>query len=197
MKEAYPLYWPDGYKRHTGYRYPSRFKQTMDQSQRFLRAEIDRLGAFDLIVSTNLPVRNDGGLYANYMSRKIDDPGVAIYFHYKGKDVAMCCDQYPTVWENIYALGKGIEALRGMDRWGVSEFMDRAFTGFTALPSSTPIVQRDIWDVLGLPVKPATAAEVVAAYKAQAKIVHPDAGGSTEAFQELSDAYSKALKFYQ
>jgi hypothetical protein len=169
----------------------------MDQAQRFLRSEIARLAARDLIVSTNLPVRQDGGLYADYMKRKIDDPGVAIYFRYKGKDVAMCCDQFPTVWENIYALGKGIEALRGMDRWGVSEFMDRAFTGFTALPESSPIVQANIWDVLGLAVKPESVDHVHAAYKAQAKKRHPDAGGTTQLFQELQDAYNKALKFYQ
>lgn len=110
--EAYPLQWSLGYKR-TNSRINSKFKQGMDASQRFLRDEINRLGARNLIVSSNIPVRKDGGLYSDYMSRKMDDPGVAIYFKYKGKDISMCCDQYRSVWENIYALGKGIEALRG------------------------------------------------------------------------------------
>lgn len=197
MKEAYPLTWPDGYKRTGTYsRKHSQFKQTMDQAQRFMRMEIERLGGRELIVSTNLPVRQDGALYSNWMNIKIDDPGVAIYFLYKKKAISMCCDQYLTVWENIYALGKGIEALRGMERWGVSDFLERAFTGFTALPSSATIIHRDIWEVLNLASKPEHAHIVTEHYRQLAKRLHPDAGGSTEAFQELNSAYQQALKFY-
>lgn len=132
---AYPLDWPLGYKR-TQNRISSSFKQTMDRAQRHLHEEVKRLGGSDLVVSTDLPVRNDGMIYAAYLDKRIDDPGVAIFFKYKKKDVTMCCDQYFRVWENIYALAKGIEALRGMDRWGVSEFLERAFTGFAALPAA-------------------------------------------------------------
>ena len=195
MIEAYPLHWPIGYKRTTR-REQSRFKQTMDGAQRFLRDELSRLGASSLVISTNIPVRNDGHMYAAYMSKRIDDPGVAIYFKLRGKDMTMCCDKFERVWENAYSLGKGIEALRGMDRWGVSEFLERAFTGFTALPESTT-VERNIWDILGLSVKPADLNDVHAAYRSRAKVAHPDAdGGSTEAFQDLRNAYDKALRFY-
>lgn len=197
MKEAYPLSWPDGYARTQWHsRKKSQFKQSMDQAQRFMQLEIERLGGRELIVSTNIPVRQDGGLYSDYMRRKIDDPGVAIYFQYKKKAISMCCDQYLTVWENIYALGKGIEALRGMERWGVSDFLERAFTGFTALPSNVVIVQRDIWEVLNLASKPAHASIVTEQYRQLAKRLHPDAGGTTEAFQELQSAYQQAIKFY-
>ena len=111
MYETYPLQWPAGYKRHSpAERIYSRFEQTMDKAQRFLRTEIARLAGTDLIVSSNIPVRRDGGLYADYMNRKLEDPGIAIYFKYNGKQISMCCDQYLRVWENIYALGKGIEA---------------------------------------------------------------------------------------
>lgn len=124
--EKFPLQWPTGYKRSNN-RKRSQFKQTNDGAQRALLNEIRMLGATDLIVSTNIPVRNDGGFYSKYADGKNMDPGVAIYFKYKNKPVSMCCDTYTTVWENVYALAKGIEALRGMDRWGVSEFLDRAF----------------------------------------------------------------------
>ena len=198
MKEAYPLCWPDGYKRTAPeYRFNSKFKQGMDTAQRFLRMEVQRIGGSDLIVSTNLPVRNDGGLYTDWMKRKIDDPGVAIYFQYKKKSISMCCDQYRSVWENIYALGKGIEALRGMERWGVSDFLERAFTGFTALPSSAVIIQRDIWEVLGLDAKPAKFDDVKNAYRKKSFEVHPDKGGSAAAFQELNSAYNLATQYYK
>lgn len=194
MYEAYPLQWPDGYKR-TNHRINSRFKTSMDAAQRFLWAEIGRLGGTGLVISTNIPVRQDGGLYSDWMRRKIDDPGVAIYFKYKGKQTSMCCDQYFTVWENIYALGKGIEALRGMDRWGVSEFLDRAFTGFTALPGA--VIMDDIWQTLELGKKPATIDILQYQYRALAKTRHPDAGGTHEQMTRLNDAYQKALSFFQ
>lgn len=190
--EAYPLQWPLGYKRSTR-RTSSSFKQSMEQAQRFLHNELRMLKATELIVSTNLPVRKDGMLYADYMSRKIDDPGVAIYFKYDSKDVVMCCDRYQSVWENIYALGKGIEALRGMDRWGVSDFLERAFTGFKALPenASGSTVKKYWWSVLGVN-KGATWEEVSSAYRTLAKQYHPDAGGSDEKFSELSEALEQA-----
>lgn len=197
--EAYPLCWPAGYKRTLpGQRIWSKFKQSYDGAQRFLQAELQRLGARDIITSTNLRMRKDGMLYSDELNRRIDDPGVAIYFKYKGKTVSMCCDQYTKVWENLYALGKGIEALRGMERWGVSEFLDRAFTGFTALPSSLIVPYRKPWyQVLGFAQPPASIDEAEAAYKRLAKERHPDMpGGSTEAFQELGSAYKEALNQY-
>lgn len=195
MSEAYPLTWPVGYPRTTN-RIRSPFLQSMDKAQKFLRKEIDRLGARKLIVSSNIPIRKDGMFYADWMSKKIDDPGVAIYFTYKGKEISMCCDQYLLVWENTYALGKAIEALRGLERWGVSDFLDRAFTGFTALPPSvTPEV--NIWHVLGLTEKPADLKDVVTAYRKKALEVHPDQPtGSKEKFQALQEAYEKALSFF-
>jgi hypothetical protein len=196
-KEAYPLCWPVGYKRTLpNRRRSSQFKQSMEAAQRFLRIEVSRLGGRELIVSTNIPVRQDGGLYSDWMKRKIDDPGVAIYFKYKGKDVSMCGDQYERIWENLYALGKGIEALRGMERWGISEFLDRAFTGFAALPSATIVPYRDIWKILGLEEKPSNIDDVHLAYKAKAKQCHPDTGGSVEAFQELQEVYRQAVSNY-
>lgn len=196
MIEAFPLDWPVGYKRTTR-RIDSKFKQGMDAAQQFLRDEIKRLQAIGLIVSSNVPVRKDGGMYTDYMNRRMEDPGVAIFFRYNGKAVNMCCDQYNRVWENIYALAKTIEAIRSMERWGASEFIERAFTGFTALPASEPVKERNIWDILELAVKPATVDPVKEAYRRLSKIHHPDVpGGSDEAFRELNNAYMMALEFY-
>lgn len=188
MIEAFPLHWPTGYTR-TKNRERSQFKQTMEGAQRFLREEIRRLGASRLIISTNIPLRNDGGMYASYMGKRIDDPGVAIYFKYKSKDISMCCDKYQTVWENTYALGKGIEALRGMERWGVSDFIDRAFTGFTALP---PPKTETWYSVLEVP-EHASVQEIKDAYRKKVKTHHPDAGGSADSFRRLNEAYQTGM----
>jgi len=188
-RESFPLSWPTGYRRTTR-RIGSKFAQSMDKAQRFLRDEVSRLGGRNLIVSTNLRLRNDGGIYAADMNKLIDDPGVAIYFKYKGKDISMCCDQYLRVWENIYALAKGIEALRGMERWGVSDFLDRAFTGFTALPESTSTKS---WsDILGVPIN-ASADQIKEAYRRLAMVHHPDKGGDANEFTRIKSAYEIAM----
>jgi len=186
----YPLDWPKAYPR-TRNRKDSVFKQSLERSQKFLHEEIGRLGGSGLIVSTNIRVRQDGYVYAADMEKLIPDPGVAIYFNHKGKPITMCCDQYRRVWENAYALGKAIEALRGMERWGVSDFIERAFTGFTALPSAI-ITPRHWTDVLNLTSK-CHVEDIKWAYRELCKKHHPDVGGDPNAFIELTTAYESAL----
>lgn len=195
MIEAFPLHWAPGYQRTDSYkRKDSKFKQTMEGAQNFLRDELKRLGARDLIVSTNIPVRRDGGMYTDYMHKRLEDPGVAIYFKYKEKDISMCCDQYLRVWENVYALGKGIEALRGMERWGVSDFLERAFTGFTALNEAIATPYKRPWfEILGIPEN-ATEDQIKTAYREKVKIHHPDAGGNVNEFHAVQAAYEEGLK---
>ena len=68
----------------------------------------------------------------------------------------MCfaCDKWRDVYDNIYAIGKTIEALRGIERWGTGDMVEQAFTGFVALPSP-----KSPWEILGVPSR-ATARDV-------------------------------------
>ena len=70
--------------------------------------------------------------YAN--QREPADTGVAVYFQLQDAPMVFACDKYNHVRDNIRAIGKTIEALRGIERWGASDMMERAFTGFQALP---------------------------------------------------------------
>lgn len=193
MIDTFPLQWPTGYTRTTT-RKKSSFKTSGHAAQIQLRHEIKLLKADDLIVSSNVHVRPDGLIYSDGLGNAIKDPGVAIYFKIKKKSIVMCCDQYPTVGENIHALAKGIEAIRGMERWGVSDFIERAFTGFTALPlGGTTIVPSKKWyEVLGVS-ESASQDEIKKAYRVKTKTAHPDSGGSAEEFNKLSNAYNEAI----
>lgn len=197
MIEAYPLDWPVDYKRTPGYKKKnSQFKNTLGAARDFLKDEVRRLGGKNLIISTNIPVKNNGDLYADFGRYKIEDPGVAIYFDWNEKHILMCCDQYFKVWENITALAKAIEAIRGLERWGVSEFLERAFTGFKALPEHTEM-EKSIWEILDLPGKPGSIERVMHAYRKQSMICHPDKPtGSHEAFTKLQHAYEQARKLF-
>lgn len=191
MAETFPLDWPLGYKK-TQFRRKSKFKQAApDSIQLLLNAELRKLSAKKIIISSNIPVRRDGGIYADYLCKKMAEPGIAIYFVHKEQNVVICCDQYEYPWENMYALAKGIEALRGMDRWGVSEFMERAFTGFKALPES--VEPNVAWnDVLGINLSSGES-EIKSAYRKLAQIHHPDSGGTAAMFDRITKAYQQGI----
>jgi hypothetical protein len=191
-KTAFPLCWPAGFKRTARHlRTGSKFKQTLDAAQRNLRRELSLLGARDLIISTNVPLRQDGGIYATWANGKQpDDVGVAVYFTRKGKPQVLACDTWSKIHENLYAIALSVGAMRGLDRWGVSDILDRAFTGFAALPSSivTPLDWRE---VLGCP-DAITLEDANDAYKRARSKAHPDNGGTSEQFHAINAAWAQA-----
>lgn len=190
--EAFPLSWPLGYKRtDNGVRKSSPFRQTPEKAQKYLNEELKKLGADNIIVSTNIPVRKDGYFYTDMALSKISDPGIAVYFRYKKSDVCMCADQYETVTDNIYAVGKSVNAIRNMERWGVSEFMERTFSGFKALPEKSSF---NPWEILGI-ISTKNIELIKMQYKQKARILHPDFGGTNEKFHELQKAYEQAIAF--
>jgi hypothetical protein len=141
------------------------------------------------VVSTNLELRNDGLPYSK--QRAIADPGVAVYFTRKGHQMVFACDQWDRIEHNMRAITKTIEAMRGIERWGSSDLMERAFAGFEALPPPDRVVTLSCWQILDLPVG-ASEMEVERAYRAKAKTAHPDAGGSREEWDQLRRAYDQA-----
>lgn len=191
MIEAFPLSWPMGWPR-TAYPKVSRFDVTFAQSRDGLMEQIRLLGGRLPILSTNVALRRDGLPYAN--QSEPSDRGVAVYFEWKGQQRVFACDRWDRVKDNIRALEKTIEAIRGIERWGASDMLDRAFSGFTALPA--PGAKRNWREVLGIGpgVVPVTAAIVEDQFRRLAKKHHPDAGGSHELMSELNEARAAALK---
>lgn len=190
MAESFPLSWPDRYPRTTDRR-RAPFKTSFDRAVRGLFSELKLLGAPDwnVILSTNIPVRRDGRPYAQMSNPK--DPGVAVYFRFNtgGKQMVLACDKWQRVEDNIRALELTVEAMRGMDRWGCSDMLERVFQGFTALPA--PEGEKAWWEVLG--VAPGSdPAFIEDTYRRKMRTAHPDAGGSTQEAQALNRAIEQA-----
>ena len=194
MERTYPLLWPQGRPRTPSHNITySRFDVTPSQAQREMIEEINRLGGRQIVISTDQRVKRDGTLYARDLNRTPDDPGVAVYFERKGERVCFCCDRYMRIWENMRAIGKTIEAMRGIERWGSTEMLDRAFTGFAALPAPSSENHPHWSDVLGVSMT-ADAVTVEQAYRKKAKTAHPDHGGSAEEMTVLNRAREEALE---
>jgi hypothetical protein len=190
----YPLTWPDGRARTPfNQRTHSRFKTSFAAARGNLLREIKLLGGTDPIFSSNIPRKADGQPYANQKPTN-GDPGIACYFKRKGKQMCFACDNYLTVDDNMHAISLTIGALRGIARWGTGDMMERAFTGFTALPASTGGVTW--WTVLGT-AHNATEEQVSDAFRSLAKTHHPDAGGDAEAFLKIRQAYDQAQALFR
>lgn len=147
--------------------------------------EVRMLGGTNLILSTNHPVRLDGMPYAK---ATVFDSGVAVYFDYKKKPVCFACDRWDSVQDNMRAIAKTIEALRGIDRWGTGDMLEQAFTGFTALPAP-----EQWWQVLGV-TSAAGSDEINEAYRRLAMEHHPDRGGDEQHMARINYARDAGME---
>lgn len=159
----------------------------MERVRKELANEVQRLGASNAILSTNIQLRIDGQPFSNRLQP--DDRGAAVYFVLKGKPVSLACDRWNRVEDNIWAIVKKIYNIREDDRNGVGN-VQQAFRGYMALPAAS---SSSWWTVLGLPVN-ATADQVKEAYRLLARKHHPDTGdngGDAEDFQRVQQAYDE------
>lgn len=210
MISAYPLTWPEGWKRTPGY---SRKRASFSTGSRSYMQDAPRakalsvadglerainelrmlrIGRDDLVVSTNVRTRLDG--YPRSDQAEPADPGVAVYWEEKNNvRRVIAIDRYDRVADNLAAIAATLEAMRAIDRHGGAEILDRAFTGFTALPN--PAKARSWRDVLGYSShENPTAADVKLRYRTLAQSRHPDRGGSEAKMSEINVALAQAEK---
>lgn len=186
--EAFPLAWPAGWAR-TALRKSARFDMSMATARDHLMNELRIMGARYPVLSTNVALRRDGLPYAN--QPEPSDPGVAVYFEWHGKQMTFACDRWDKVRDNVRAIGKTIEAIRGIERWGASDMMERAFSAFEALPPPGGGVSLSCWAVLDIPAG-SPVSDIERAYRAKAKDAHPYRGGTREQWDTLCAAYEQA-----
>lgn len=209
----YPLTWPAGWRRmKSSLRTRARFgsiqrhyhNEGTDSQPTFrLRSAVTVAGAAgrimnslrmldvpenEIIVSTNLQVRLDG-LPRSGQGEPLD-PGVAVYWKKRGASIhkVMAIDRYDRVAGNLAAVAATLEAMRLIERHGGAEILDRAFTGFLALPA--PEI-KDWRLVLGLR-DGFTLEKARKRYHELVKERHPDCGGSDMALIELNTAWAEA-----
>ena len=189
MINQYPLTWPAGWPRTQNPGRPKFESKTIDWEARDIVRELRLMQATNIIINSNMQYRNDG---LPYTRQNVSDTGVAVYFKLNGEDQCIPCDKWARLEDNLRAIAKTINAMRGIERWGAKEMVNAAFRGFKALPASiiTPAPHRDWWVVLGVS-EHANALEVKSAYREALKLHHPDAGGNAADFKEIQDAYKE------
>ncbi len=203
-RKAYPLSWPDGWKR-TSARSSAAFGKTKaieggrSALQRLsvadgvarIVAELGRMGVPDwnVIISTNVPLRLDGFPRSDQEPR---DPGAAVYWKKKDTDVMRCMaiDRYTRVADNLAAIAATLEAMRAIERHGGATILDRAFLGFAALPEKASSPWRE---VLGIATTAAATWPLVEErFRALVQVHHPDKGGDRAKFEAIVQARDAA-----
>jgi hypothetical protein len=185
---AYPLYWPDGWPRTESNKIKrAQFKdRSVFTARKNLESEVRKFGGRELIISSNLELKLDGTPRSG--QKQPTDKGVAVYFERKNVPMALACDVYSTVEDNLWALVRTLEALRQIERDGSPALISRAFKGFKELPDPDA---RQWWEVLGID-KSAGNDEIKKAYFRLANIYHPDKGGDAVVFDQVQKAYDLA-----
>lgn len=156
--EAYPLHWPP-HRQRTKYRKRADFHRivkqgrtinytdgttryvtdssknrlTVGDSRDRVLKQLGMFGARSIVISSNLRLRQDG--FPMSAQREPDDPGVAVYFQLNKQPHCLSCDTWDRAADNLAAIAKHVEAMRGQVRWGVAD-VAAMFAGFKALPGA-------------------------------------------------------------
>lgn len=205
---AYPLAWPNGWKRHSqrekapffsmvrgGFNDSRKYRRetSMQEATTQIERELRLMGVSSVVISTNVELRADGLPRGGRVAPM--DPGAAIYFRFKGKDVVLACDKWRRVEDNLWAIAKDIEAQRGRARWGVGD-LEQAFAGYLRLNAPGQSTAATWYSVLG--VEGDCTFEVArASYRSRAMEAHPDQpGGSSEKMIQLNAAWDQARRTF-
>lgn len=143
----FPLCWPDN-KPRAAHRIDSRFKSaSLAVAHRLIDDEMARWHARGFVLSM-----------APAFRRTTTDPAVALWWNMRAKDSAaphnlrvLACDQYQLQEHNAYAIGRTLEALRMVERYGTYSLEQAVEGAKLALPApegSKPLAWRDILGVV-------------------------------------------------
>ncbi len=142
-------------------------------------------------------IRNDGGVKAN--ARPYSDD-VAISIETKRGPLVFPCGAFWKWQDNVRAIALGMEALRRVDRYGISPAGEQ-YTGWKALGSGIAVgpaptmtedeAARILAEAGGVPYDTdvdRVRLHAESLYRIGAKRLHPDAGGDPDEFRRLRGA---------
>jgi hypothetical protein len=179
----------------------SRFASTYKQTLVLLERELRHLNAKQIVIQTHhlaTDIRLDG--LPKSSARVPQNPGVILSFNSKHGALSYPCDTF-TRWEdNLRAIALALEALRTVDRYGVTKTGEQ-YKGWTALPPAPTTngnmtetvaaqfvakhAELNVWENLLL-----GSDFLESAYRMAARKLHPDAGGNHSDFVKLQQAIS-------
>lgn len=183
----------------TGNRRASRFDSDLSKTMKLLGFELEKIKAGNAVVqvgSSTLDFRADGTPRTRYVA-----PPVVLFFDRDKTPVSMPCDTFTDWRDNLRAIALSLEALRAVDRYGVTQNGEQ-YRGWEALPPAPNTdperdfaseIEAAVW--LNGIVKSEFDVDLMGsqfarkkAYQIAARKLHPDAGGAPAMFRLLQKA---------
>jgi DnaJ domain len=113
---------------------------------------------------------------------------VRLTYYKNGHQINLVMDKQRRAVDNLRVLYLAVEAMRLNEKRGIAEVLQSAY-----LQLEAPTPKRSPYEILGImPDAPLAVAE--AAYRARARTMHPDQGGSVDQFKELNEAIGAIRK---
>lgn len=189
------------------------FRVSFDNTVRCLSDEVEALGAHAAVIQlalTDGEIRKDGMIRAN---SRPSHPGVIVAFETKKLGpLQFATDVFEGYWSgqvgwhaNLRAVALGLEALRKVDRYGITRRGEQ-YTGWQALPPGVPLgpakmtadeAARLLADEADETASRADIARKLLdgdaellskMYRRAARRLHPDLGGDPEQFRKVDEA---------
>lgn len=172
----------------------SAFKSNYTKTLDLLEYELGHLKAKDITIQAGFAkaqIRNDGWPKGG---TRPDHPAVVVSFISNGKQLSFAASRYLSYEENLRAVASSLEALRAVDRYGVSGSGEQ-YAGWAQVAApgqSESLHELAIW-LAGVSTFPkdfilADSDTAQRAYRAAAMKLHPDKGGSREEWAQLQRA---------
>lgn len=190
--------WPGERTKH---RQRSNFRTGWAKVQELLDRELRNLDAKAVVMLVALEPKDfriDGQPRAN---ARPAHPGVILSFDSKFGPLRYACDRFDDFADNVYAIGLGLEALRKVERYGITKRGEQ-YKGWTQLPSGTvmgaPMSREEAWRVLcDLADEEWSGVydrdDVARLYRVATKLHHPDHGGNGDMFRRATEARDRLV----
>lgn len=189
----------------TSSRVNAAFTSTYEKTLYDLEHEIRMLNGKNVVIEAGFKredIRNDGWPRSG---RKPSEPGVIVSFTTKRGALAFPCDRFWFWEDNLRAIALGLEALRKIDRYGITQGGEQ-YTGWRALPEPEPQVTKSAAEKAAdyleseYPgqfdrTKDWSLSYLESVWRSLAKLAHPDRqGGSHDKFVRLKNAIDALRK---
>jgi hypothetical protein len=196
--------WPGGELLAPWSRRNAPFRTEWARTLQQLELELEKLDATDVVLETaHAPsdLRLDGTLRGS--AREPAHPGVVLSFESRYGPLRYYTDEFSAWRQNVRAIALGLEALRKLERYGITQ-RGQQYTGWAKLGPGTgqtvgtkPVMTRErakevIAEITGLHKTALVTADadiIKQMYRLAAKRAHPDSGNGDRArWDELTEA---------
>lgn len=188
--------WPGALK---SWRKSSQFKSTWDKTLALLDRELTNLKASSYLLQMAVS-ESDIGIHGQLKAgARLKHPGVILCVDTPHGALQMPCDTYGDWRENVRAIALSLEALRAVNRYGVSQHAEQ-YRGWMKLAPpdgfNSPGTAREwLASLLTLDITALGTRESVERAIRQAEMkTHPDRGGDPRAFHKVQKARELLLR---